>query len=167
MAKRYLFLLRHARTLEKSSGEQDIDRRLTAIGLQNSTRMGINFLKKGYQFDQIFCSTAVRASTTAELVAEQLKYDTGSIYYNDQIYEASVRNLLEVVNHFKDNWKNVLLVGHNPAISYLGEYVSGSEIGSITTCSVLHIEFENMKWEEVGENSGRLLSYEYPDLLNF
>lgn len=162
-----LFLLRHAKAMDKVSDQKDIDRDLDSIGLQNSTRMGINFSNKSLQFDMIMSSPAQRARQTASLIAEQIKYNTDKIHYNDEIYEASVRSLLQVVNRLKDEWNSVLLVGHNPSISYLSEYLTRSELGDITTCGVVRIEFDIDSWSEVSEGNGDLVTYEYPDLLNF
>ncbi|MTI40684.1 SixA phosphatase family protein [Fulvivirga lutimaris] len=162
-----LYLLRHARSSEKASGQQDIERTLNSTGLQNATRMGINFTQKNYQFDIILCSPAIRALATASLIAEQIKYDTGRIHQNDEIYEASIRTLLRVVNQLKEEWNSVLIVGHNPSVTYLSEYLTKAEIGDMTTCGVTHIQFENLKWEEVSEATGNLVSYEHPDQLNF
>lgn len=162
-----LFIARHAQAAEKQSGENDIDRVLNSKGLQNSTRMGINFMNKEVQFDIIISSPAIRARTTASLIAEQIKYDTSKVHINPEIYEASTRTLLQVINQFKNEWDTVLLVGHNPAISYLAEYLSKSEIGDMTTCGVVSITFDFDQWEMVSEGTGKLNSYEYPDLLNF
>ena len=162
-----LYLLRHARSLEKQNDQEDIGRELTSIGLQNSTRMGINFAKKKIVFDIIISSPAMRAKTAAKLIAEQLKYDTGKIHYNPEIYDGSVRTLLGVVNKLKDEWKTVLLVGHNPSVSYLAEYVTRAEIGDITTCGVVKINLNIKSWQEVSEGNGKFVFYEYPDLLNF
>ena len=167
MANKHLYLLRHAQTLERQGDQADIDRELTTIGLQNSTRMGINFMNKDYHFDMIITSSANRALRTSHLIAEQIKYDTDKVFINDQVYDASVRNILSVVNNFKEDWTRVLLVGHNPTISYLGEYLGNSDIGDMTTCGVLHIKFNDLKWSSVGEDTGIVQSYEYPDLLNF
>ena len=162
-----LFLLRHAHAMEKGVGQKDIDRELDSIGLQNSTRMGINFSNKSLQFDMIMSSPASRAFQTASLIAEQIKYEPARIHKNDEIFEASVRTLLQVVNRFKADWDSVLLVGHNPSITYLAEYLTGAEIGNMTTCGVCQVEFSIDAWQEVTENIGELASYEYPDLLNF
>lgn len=162
-----LFLLRHARALEKQSGQQDIDRELNSIGLQNSTRMGIYIGKEAYKFDIIISSPAARAKTTASLLAEQIKYDTHKVHINPEIYEASIRTLLRVVNQLKNEWASVLIVGHNPSITYLTEYLSKSEIGDMTTCGLATIKFNVDGWEEISEGTGELLSYQYPDLLNF
>jgi len=162
-----LFLLRHAMAADKTIDQKDFDRELNSVGLQNSTRMGINFSNKSISFDMILSSPAVRASQTANLIAEQLKYETSKIHHNEEIYEASVRTLLQVVNKMKDDWSSVLLVGHNPAISYLAEYLSNHEVGNMTTCGVVKITFEVDSWQEISEHSGNLESYEYPDQLNF
>jgi phosphohistidine phosphatase len=162
-----LYLLRHARASEKMSDQNDRDRLLNSIGLQNATRMGMNFTQKNIQFDIILTSPAFRAATTASLIAEQIKYDTGRVHENDEIYEASVRTLLRVVTQLKEEWKSVLIVGHNPSITYLAEYLTKHDIGDMTTCGVTHIKFDDSKWEEVSEGTGTFVSYEYPDLLNF
>lgn len=162
-----LFLARHAQASERQSGETDAERQLNSKGLQNSTRMGMNFSNKDVQFDIIISSPAMRALTTATLIAEQLKYDTSKIHVNPEIYEASVRTLLQVVNQLKDEWNTVLLVGHNPTISYLAEYLTKWEIGDLTTCGVVQIELHVEKWDMMSEGTGTFISYEYPDLLNF
>lgn len=162
-----LFLLRHAKAMEKQADQQDIDRELDPIGLQNSTRMGINFSKNNVHFDIIITSPAVRAKTTASLIAEQIRYDTNKVHENPGIYEASTRTLFKVVNQLKDEWDSVLIVGHNPSVSYLSEYLTKAEVGNMTTCGVTKIELETGSWKEVSEGSGSLASYEYPDLLNF
>ena len=162
-----LFLLRHARAKEKQADQQDIERELDPIGLQNSTRMGINFSKNNVHFDIIITSPAVRAKTTSSLIAEQIRYDTGKVHENAEIYEASTRTLLKVVNQLKNEWNSVLIVGHNPSVSYLSEYLTKAEIGNMTTCGVAKIELSANAWEEASEESGSLASYEYPDLLNF
>ncbi|MGD1959191.1 MAG: histidine phosphatase family protein [Fulvivirga sp.] len=162
-----LQLLRHARAMDKTSEQRDIERELNSIGLQNSTRMGINFSKKKEEFDIIITSPAMRAKTTASLIAEQIAYNTAKIHVNDEIYEASIRSLLKVVNQLKDEWDSVLIVGHNPSVTYLAEYLTRGEIGDMTTCGVVKIEFDIESWAEVSEGLGKLVSYEYPDLLNF
>ena len=167
MSELNLYLLRHAKTLEREGNQLDFDRELHPIGLQNATRMGIFLKDSTPNFDFIISSPAVRAKKTIELIAEQIKIDTNSIHYNDDIYEASVRNLLQTINSFKSNWKTVMLVGHNPALSYLAEYLTGEAIGSLTTCGLVHLKFKNVDWNMVTEKSGYFVSYYFPESLNF
>lgn len=162
-----LYLLRHAQTHEKRHDENDEDRELTAIGAQNATRMGMNLVKRNIMPDMLISSPAVRAQSTAESIAEQIGYDLSKVHYNVEIYNASIRNLLKVVDNLKDEWETVLLVGHNPAISYLAEYVSGEAIGNMSTCGLVCLKLELESWSMVSEKTMKFEWYEYPDLLNF
>ncbi|MEJ2004279.1 MAG: histidine phosphatase family protein [Cyclobacteriaceae bacterium] len=162
-----LYLLRHGRAMEKASGQNDIDRQLDAMGLQNSSRMGMKLKEDDLRFEMIIASPAERALTTASLIAEQVGYDPARIHINEEIYEASVRSLLQAVNNFKDTWDTVLVVGHNPSLSYLTEYISDAEVGSIATCGLIHITFDSDSWGEVSQGTGNFESYVHPDLLNF
>lgn len=162
-----LYLLRHARALEKMADQKDIERELDSTGLQNATRMGINLVEQQVKFDIVITSPAVRAMNTASLIAEQLHYDTSRIHTNEAVYEASVRTLLQTINQFKDVWENVLLVGHNPSISYLAEYLSKYDIGNMTTCGLVTLNINSKKWAEVSEGTASFEKYDYPDLLNF
>ena len=162
-----LFLLRHARALEKLSGQKDIERELAAVGLQNATRMGIYLKQQQIKFDIIISSPAERAKTTALLIAEQIKYDTSKIHFNEEIYEASARTLLQVVNQLKNEWSKVLIVGHNPSVSYLAEYVTTQEVGNVTTCGLVEINFDTKSWADISEGTGDMISYQHPENLNF
>ncbi len=113
----------------------------------------------------IISSPAARARQSAELIAEQLDYDVGKIHLNDEIYDASVRTLLQVVNQLKDDWAQVMMVGHNPTVTYLAEYITGAEIGNIETCGIVLIQFEVKNWIDVDANTGKFKQYLYPDLL--
>ena len=164
---REIFLIRHAQSNEKQGDQKDIERDLTSIGLQNATRMGINFNNKKLAPDIIISSPATRAFTTAQLMAEQINYEDTRIHLNDEIYNASIRTLLQVINQLKDQWQKVMIIGHNPSVSYLVEYLTGDEVGDMNTCGVAHMKFKVKLWSDIGEKTGSLVSYEYPDLLNF
>lgn len=162
-----LYLLRHAQTLEKQHDENDADRQLTPVGIQNATRMGINLKNKNIFPDMLISSPVARTQATSEIVAEQIGYDSSKIHYNIEIYNASIRTLLIAVNNFKDEWNSTLLIGHNPAITYLAEYLSGEAIGDMSTCGLVCLSFDLKSWSMISENNGSFKWYEYPDLLNF
>ncbi len=167
MAVKQLYLLRHAQTLEKRQEEKDIDRMLTPVGFQNANRMGMNLKNKKVQPDIVICSAAIRTQQTAESIAEHVSYDSAKIHINSEVYDASIRTLLSVVNNLKNEWKTVVLIGHNPSISYLSEYITGEAVGNMSTCGLVSIKFKLDSWKEVSEGNGDFQFYEYPNLLNF
>lgn len=154
-----LYLVRHAKTEEGSRDMRDFDRELTSRGMQDATRLGKYYATKEIIPDQILSSDAARARATAELIASQMGYELSRIHLNHEIYEASVRTLFQLVTQLKDEWESVMIVGHNPVMNYLAEYLSGAEIGHMYTGSIACISFETKTWAEVSQNSGTLDEY--------
>ena len=54
---------------------------------------------------------------------------------------------------------SVMLVGHNPPINYLAEYLSDADIGHMYTGSCAVVKFELESWSEVTQNGGVLEEY--------
>lgn len=158
MAKK-LYLVRHAKTEEGSYDMRDFDRELTSRGMQDATRLGKYYASKETIPDQILSSDAARARGTAELIASQMGYELNRIHLNHEIYEASVRTLFQLVTQLKDEWESVMIVGHNPVMNYLAEYLSDAEIGHMYTGSVACIAFDSDSWVEVSQNTGTLEEY--------
>lgn len=160
---RNLILVRHAEATQGGAGAKDIERELTAKGHRDAPRIGRYFYENQILPDMILCSTAQRAQSTAELMAEQLKYELSQLSYVEELYNASVRTLLSTVNQADDTWNTLLLVGHNPAISYLSEYLSGEAIGSMEPGGYVQMEFEVDSWKEVSQDSGKFIIYQTPE----
>lgn len=161
-----LFLVRHAKTQEGSIDVRDFDRELTNRGLQDSTRLGTYFKSKSLKPDQILSSDASRAYATAELIASQVGYELSRIHKNHEIYGASVRTLFQLVSDLKEEWESVMIVGHNPPINYLAEYLTGADIGHMYTGSCAIITFDADTWAEITQNGGELEEYVIAKNLN-
>lgn len=160
-------MIRHASAADKERDQKDIDRFLTADGVQEATRTGHYFNKEGVQPDIIITSPANRARGTATLIAEQIKYNTDLIHINEELYEASVRTLLQVVNRLKEEWNEVFIIGHNPSISYLAEYITHAEIGSISPSGFVHVKVNSEKWTSISEATESLQVYRDPSTYDF
>lgn len=156
-----LYLLRHSYA-EKLSGKIDINRELTQQGLSVISSLGAKLREEKFKVDSIVCSPAVRTTQTAIFLTEQLGISENFIHYDKKIYDASVRELLEVVNSFSEEFKQVLLVGHNPAISFLGEYLTGEMIGHVRPGGLVTIHFKDFNWKEISQDTGDFSSYYHP-----
>jgi phosphohistidine phosphatase len=121
-------------------------------------------LKMEKQFipDLVVSSPSVRTKRTAFYVCEQLDYPEENIVYEEDVYEASVRTLLRVVNSLDDKFSNVLLFGHNPGLSYLSEYITKETIGDLPTAAIISLQFDFDSWAMVSEATGRVSWYIYP-----
>jgi len=157
-----LFLVRHAKSDWSQPGQKDFDRELNARGRLDAPRMGRKLFEMDVKPDLIISSPAVRAKLTAEFIAEQLRYDTEKIEWNEEVYEASVRSLLSVINHIDDSTTKAMVVGHNPTFTYIAEYLTKKPFENIPTCGIVHIEFDVESWKEVTGDLGNLKWFIYP-----
>ncbi|MBT1705358.1 SixA phosphatase family protein [Chryseosolibacter indicus] len=162
---KHLFLLRHAESIEKQIRQQDKDRELSTNGVKEAMQIGSYLLKESIYPDFIFTSNATRTTATTQLVADIIKFDINKISAEDELYDASVRTFLEFITRIDDSYSSVLCVGHNPVISYLAEYLTKAEIGSMATGSLASIKFNFNSWREASEGTGELLNYVAPSML--
>jgi phosphohistidine phosphatase len=161
---RWLYLLRHAQSADKQHGQRDIDRELTSQGMREAATIG-HFLKKNnYEVNLIISSAAMRAQATAALIHGILNIEPEFVI-EDELYEASVRNFLQLTCGLDDDFKNILMIGHNPYISYFAEYLTKAEIGSMATAGLVSVRFEISKWSEVTEGTGSFENYVHPSII--
>ena len=156
-----LYLVRHAKASESVS--PDLLRPLVPNGMIDAARMGKHLASKMQGIDLILTSNAERTQMTAQVFCEQLGIDNHKVTVLESLYESSPKHYLEVVNGLSEDLDSVMIVGHNPSISYFAEFLTHEEIGSMPTCSVIGMTFEDLKWAGVSKKSGHMTFYDSPD----
>jgi phosphohistidine phosphatase len=159
-----LILIRHAKSDWSNSGDRDFDRPLNNRGNMDAPRMGGKLKEMDIFPDLIVSSPALRTTLTTEYICEQIKYPFDQVDFQEDIYEASVRTLLKVVNELNDKYNTVVIVGHNPGFSYLAEYLTGTEVGNIPTCGIVELNIEFDKWSLVSQHTATLKNFIYPKM---
>jgi phosphohistidine phosphatase len=106
------------------------------------------------QPELVVCSPAVRTRETASIVLKHahLKVD---LNFEERIYEASLRDLLQVVAAIADGKQVVLMIGHNPGFEELVAYLSG-EHRRMPTCGLAKIRLDAESWKDVRAGEGTL-----------
>ncbi|MEM0939527.1 MAG: histidine phosphatase family protein [Bacteroidota bacterium] len=160
-----LYLIRHSYA-EHTINMQDKDRALTAEGINTVRSLGRHLMKTSFNPSVILCSTAQRTKETAINLIEELEITENNIVFKDTIYNASVRELLQELNALTKDTKEVGMIGHNPSITYLAEYLTGESIGNMDPSGLVTILFKNQSWSEISQGSGSLMSYFHPSQLN-
>jgi phosphohistidine phosphatase len=158
-----LFIVRHGEARHKESGEKDQDRMLEAEGLRQSSRLGVYLYNKNTDISAIICSHAKRAQQTAEQISDQLSFDLSKIIIDEELYEASVRIILDKVTHFSNEWNEVIIVGHNPVLSYFVEYITGHHFDGMESGSVVKIACNIDDWMEVSKDNSSFEYYASPE----
>jgi len=157
-----LTLVRHAKSSWKDAELADFERPLTKRGKHDAPLMGKRLAARGLRPELIVSSPARRARKTAKLIAKELDLPEDRVVFEAEIYEAEPEVLLEIVHRLDDRCEQVLLVGHNPGFTELGNLLAGCDIENIPTCGVLGIDFAVGCWKEIGPGSGTMAFYDYP-----
>ena len=150
---KHLILIRHAETAEKVTGISDEKRELTVRGINQAAQVGA-FLRDNYQVDIIYSSSASRARTTSEIIAEQL--DLNDIETDPELYQASVGTLFEMLRN-GDSYHNIAIVGHNPTMSYFAEFITDSAIEEMRPACVLVLKLDIGNWKDLRKGCATLL----------
>jgi phosphohistidine phosphatase len=154
-----LLLVRHAKA-EKDTTVKDCDRPLKYTGMQDAAFMADRIRDKSIIPELIITSPALRTKTTAEIFTEHLGLPQAG--KNKAIYEASEKTLLKVINEFPDECDFIGLVGHNPGIAYILQYLTG-ETREVHTSTVALIDFEIDDWASASKGLGKLVYYSSPN----
>lgn len=155
-----LYIIRHAKSDWSNPGLDDFDRPLNKRGKKNAPYMGELLRINGVLPDLIISSPAYRARETAKIIAQEVMYHK-EIMYNEYIYEADLKTILDIVTFIEDENDNVFLIGHNPSINILAFYmVDFNE--NIPTCGIVEIEFDCDSWREIAKKNAKFVSFEYP-----
>jgi len=156
-----LFLVRHAKSSRDDPALPDKKRPLNSRGMRDAPRMGERLAKDGVKPDLIVSSPAVRALTTAELIAKELDYELTDIVVDQRLYAAAADDLLAVIHERGGKRKHLMLFGHNPELTELAHSLS-SDITDMPTCAVAEFRFDIKSWSDVGNQPPAKVKLSYP-----
>ncbi|MFD1184592.1 SixA phosphatase family protein [Pontibacter rugosus] len=157
-----LYILRHAKSSWEFDGLSDHDRPLNKRGRHDAPLMGHELASQNVKPELIISSPAVRALTTATLVGKELDYDADDIVVDTRVYGADKNVLLEVIQSTPAEVKQVMLVGHNEAISEFANMLSPEPVASLPTTGVVGIRFNCESWYDISKENAELLLHDFP-----
>ncbi|MFF2496495.1 SixA phosphatase family protein [Agromyces sp. NPDC058064] len=156
-----LYLVRHAKSDWGDPMLDDHERPLNDRGLRDAPAMGHRLAERGVAPDRIVTSTAVRARSTARLLARVLGIGDDHVVELDELYAASGRGILNVAADLDDELGVAMLVGHNPGMSDAVGELTGEWV-ELPTCAVVECRVDVDSWAELVEGTGELLAVDTP-----
>jgi phosphohistidine phosphatase len=159
-----LTLIRHAKANKPEPKQRDFFRTLAERGRSDAPRMG-RHLDEHYRFSpqRIYSSPATRALRTAQIIAEKVGYPELMLMKEPRIYEAPVRHLVEVLKECEPEWDHVCLVGHNPGLENLTNWLVGRRaVEEFKTCGVAMLELNIADWARLKDGCAKLTEFLYP-----
>ncbi|MCX5383248.1 histidine phosphatase family protein [Streptomyces sp. NBC_00083] len=162
-----IVLLRHAKA--DWPEVSDHDRPLAERGRADAPIAGRRLAETGITFDLALCSSAVRTRETWKLAVQELPHRPRTVY-EDRMYEASLGELIALVNETPDDVADLVLIGHNPGMHALADALAGRAEGDVLsrmnrsgfpTSAIAVLTFEG-SWKSVEHGAAELVEFWAP-----
>jgi phosphohistidine phosphatase len=145
---KYLYIVRHA----KSSWENytsDFNRDLIPIGILNSQLIA-NKIKDLIPDDAvIWSSNAKRAKKTCIIFSDIWSHNQKSIHFSDELYTFDSFKLASIIKTCPNSIKNLIIFGHNPAITDFVNKFGDSFIDNVPTSGFVKLNFPVSDWKDI------------------
>ena len=164
---RELLILRHAKSAWDTPAASDYERPLNGRGKRDAPRIGAWLCAQGLLPDHVLASPARRARQTTRRVCKALGLDPDRVTWQPQLYLANVPTLLEALAGCPADAMRVLLVGHNPGLEELLEYLGGVDLPPppggkrLPTATVARLVLP-ADWTHLAAGAGELLAWVRP-----
>ena len=162
-----LHLIRHAKSSWSDHTLEDSQRPLNKRGIKSCAVMAHRINKAGCSFEHVFCSPAVRAQTTIQLIAQSLREDQAieiTWQTDNTLYTFNIATLLNWCRSLDETILEVVIVGHNNAITELANWVGDRPIENVPTCGYVQLAIADQPWPELSENSAQLVNFLKPKM---
>ena len=157
--------MRHAKTSWKHPELTDYDRPLNKRGKRDAPRMAKLLQEEGLTPDMILSSPTLRTRDTATIVAKYSGY-RGQISLIPSLYMADPEEYVKALHNLPDDFKQVLIVGHNPGIAELVELLT-MKAEEMPTAAIAYVKLSITNWSSLdSKTKGDLVTVWLPKELD-
>ncbi|THB70456.1 MAG: phosphoglycerate mutase [Gammaproteobacteria bacterium] len=157
-----LHLIRHAKSDWDAENQRDIDRPLNKRGRKACKIMAQRIIDAGCNLEKVFCSPAERAQQTIKGIAEALAPRDITWEIDYELYTFDSQDLLDWLDKVEDAIDELVLVGHNPALTELTNLLGEMHLENLPTCGYVQIQLDIHTWNEISANCGKLQQFLTP-----
>jgi phosphohistidine phosphatase len=156
-----LLVLRHAKSSWSDASLSDHDRPLNKRGRRDAPRIGQLLAREALTPKVIITSSARRALTTAEAVADASGFE-GEMLVTRALYHADPEGYLAAARQHGGEHDIIMVVGHNPGIEDLVEcFSAGWE--RMPTAALAEVRLVIDAWGELDDSAqGRVVNVWLP-----
>ena len=162
---RRLILTRHAKSSWDDPEMPDHERPLNRRGRRAALELGEWLHSRGYEPDEVLCSTAQRTRDTwAGVKAAPLEV-TPALQLVDGLYQASPEAMLAALRAARGDC--VMMIGHNPGIGEFSRMLplrapNDPAFARYPTAATLVVDFQAASWADVRPCQGSVLDFFVP-----
>ena len=154
-----LFLIRHS----KSSWDvpvQDINRSISARGVKDAHLIASKSVALVPNSYIVWCSKAKRTTETAYIFSQYLSIPIETIYFSEDLYTFDEKKLHEIIKKCKNEHDNLILFGHNEAITNFVNKFGDLYIENVPTSGLVAMQFNTEDWQNLGK--GKTIATLFP-----
>ena len=153
-----IFFLRHAKSSWSDFSLKDFDRPLSTRGIQDAKLMGNYFKAKNIDLDIVISSPSKRTKETLE---HFFSNNAPQIDYEKSLYHAHLDDILSVVTISNEEINSIMIVGHNPSMHEVTEYLSAEFLPKYPTCGLACLTYEG-EWKDLRSSCCKLKFFKMP-----
>ena len=157
-----LTIVRHAKSSWKDSSLPDKKRPLNRRGERDAPEMGRRIQEHGIRPSLIVSSPAVRAWTTAKVIAQAINYPREFLQKEDRLYLASLDDILDVIVAQDNGFNNLMVVGHNPGLTDFANFLVPGLTNNLPTAGVVSVQVDQDDWSLYERPATELLVHDWP-----
>jgi len=157
-----LTLIRHAKSSWSDSVLSDIERPLNNRGLRDCELMAYQISKTGLNLKLVYCSPANRALSTAKLLLSEC--DDIKFEVDELLYTFSVHELHRWVMQLPEELQDVVVIGHNPAITDYCNHFANAQIINLPTCGFVRLKSSAENWQSLSAKNTSVETILFPKM---
>jgi phosphohistidine phosphatase len=157
-----LFLMRHAKSDHPYEELHDFDRFLTRRGYSDAHEMGKKLSQHRLIPELIVSSPAIRAISTAIILAKEINYPADKLIADQDLYEKGNQKYIDRICRTPDTIQSLALVGHNPLIAEVSLIIT-KQPADFPPCAVgfYHLRIES--WKDFKPFCGEVVQFFSPN----
>ncbi len=146
-----LFIMRHADA--NFNNYKDIERKLSLKGIYEAESTSKEIAKKHKSISFCLCSKSERTKETLSILSKNIKFQ--NIKFSETIYETNKEVLFKNIENFEANYESAMIIAHNPSVSNLLNYLTGSNF-YFETSNIVEIDFNIDSWNLISNLTGTI-----------
>ncbi len=164
---RELLIFRHGKSDWGSDAVDDFDRPLARRGRKAVKRMASWLREQNLLPQSILSSPAARARQTALRLCRHAEIPESRVVWEEAIYAADLGALLDVLANAPRQHGRIMIIGHNPGLEELVEYLAGEPIDApadspaLPTAALVRMTMPH-QWKRLEPGCARLVSIKRP-----
>ena len=155
-----LIIVRHSKSSWKNMNLSDYERPLNKRGKKDAEIMSTELLKKNILIDYLLSSSSKRTIITSKYFIDKIKLNQYEFF--ESLYHASSDKIYNSIIELKNEFKKVMIVGHNPGLTNTINLLSNISLDNLPTSGIVIIEFNISNWNEVQPKLGKAIWIKFP-----